>query len=116
MAQAKDKIVKLPEGVTEEVMNAWKEKYGSDKVKVAALPKDDDGNEFLDVVVTVPSRKVVGEFEKWLDRDPNKAKEILINSCLLTSKEQVKSDDGLFYAAFDAVTQLLPVRKAIIKN
>ncbi|TCN63681.1 hypothetical protein [Acetobacteroides hydrogenigenes] len=118
MAQQKDKAkeVKLPEGVTEEMMSAWKEKYGEDKVKIIALPKDDDGNEFLDVVATVPSRKAVGEFEKWLDRDPNKAKEILINSCLLTSKEQVKSDDGLFYAAFDGITQLLPVRKAIIKN
>lgn len=113
---AKDKVIKLPEGVTEETMTAWKEKYGADKVKVAALPKDDDGNDYLDVVVTVPTRKVVGEFEKWLDKDPNKAKEILINSCLLTGKEIVKADDGLFYAAFDAITQLLPIRKAIIKN
>lgn len=113
---AKDKTVKLPESVTEEMMNIWKEKYGQNKVKIAGLPKDDDGNEFLDIIVIVPDRKVIAQFEKWVDHDPNKAKEILINSCVLTNKEEVKADDGLFLGAFDAITQLLPVRKAIIKN
>jgi len=115
-AAAKKKASVLPAGVTEEMVTAWKERYGEDKVKGASLPKDDDGNEFLDVVVRVPDRKIVGEFEKWVDRDPNKAKEILINACLLTSKDEVKANDGLFYGAFDAIANLLPVRKALIKN
>ncbi len=112
----KETAATLPEGVTQDTVDAWKERYGEDKVKVASLPKDDDGNEFLDVIVRVPDRKTVGEFEKWVDRDPNKAKEILINACLLTCKDAVKANDGLFYGAFDAIANLLPIRKALIKN
>lgn len=108
--------VKLPEGVTEEDIKAFKEKYGQNKVMLASLPLDDDGNEYLEVVVTVPTRKVISEFEKWVDKNPDKAKEIMVNACLLTSKERVKTDDGLFLGAFDAISKIMPVRTAIIKN
>lgn len=110
------KTVQLPVGVTAEAIQAWKERYGNDKVKIASLPKDDEGTEFLDVVVRVPDRKTMGEFEKWVDKNPDKAKEILINACVLSSKDVVKADDGLFYGAFDALVKLIPVRAAIIKN
>lgn len=111
----RDNEVTLPEGVTPEQVAAWKNAWGN-KVKLASLPKDDDGNEFLDVVVRVPDRKTMSELEKWIDKNPDKAKEITINACLLSHKDQVKADDGLFAAAFDAISQLIPVRKAIIKN
>ena len=106
----------LPEGITEEQINAWKERYGAEKVKAASLPMDDNGEKFLDVIVRAPGRKELSEFEKWVDRNPDKAKEILVNSCLLTHKDEVKASDDLFLAAFDAISQLLPIRKAIIKN
>lgn len=106
----------LPEGITEEQVNAWKDRYGADKVKGASLPLDDNGENFLDVVVRAPGRKELSEFEKWVDRNPDKAKEILVNSCLLTRKDEVKASDDLFLAAFDAISQLLPIRKAVIKN
>lgn len=106
----------LPVCVTAEALQAWKERYGENKVKVASLPKDDDGTEYLDVVVRVPDRKTMGEFEKWVDKNPDKAKEILINACVLSGKDAVKADDGLFFGAFDAIVKLMPVRTAIIKN
>ena len=108
--------MQLPEGVTPDAIEAWKQRYGAGKVKIASLPKDDDGTEFVDVVVRTPDRKVLGEFEKWVDKNPDKAKEILINACVLSSKETVKADDGLFLGAFDALVKLIPVRSAILKN
>ncbi len=112
----KKKAAILPEGVTAEMLNGWKERYGADKVKIAQLPMDDDGTEHKEVVVRVPDRKTMGEFEKWIDKNPDKAKEILINACVLSEKAQVKADDGLFYGAYDALVKLIPVRTAIIKN
>lgn len=106
----------LPVGVTAEDIKAWKGRYGENKIKIASLPRDDDGNEFMDVIVRVPDRKCLGEFEKWVDKSPDKAKEILVNACVLSNKEAVKDDDGLFFAAFDAITKLIPVRTATVKN
>ena len=106
----------LPEGVTPEMVKAWKERYGENKIKLASLPMDDDGNQYKDVVVRVPDRKVMSEVEKWLDKSPEKAKEIMINACLLSHKDEVKADDGLFFGAVDAVTKLMPIRTAIVKN
>lgn len=106
----------LPEGVTEDMVKAWKDHYGEKNVKVAQLPKNDEGSESLDVIVRVPDRKTLGEFEKWVDKAPDKAKEILINACVLTHKDEVKADDGLFMAAFDALSKILPYRSATIKN
>jgi len=111
----KDQIT-LPQGVTAEMVAAWKEQFGADKVRLAELPLDDNGEKVLEVVVRVPGRKELGEFEKWIDRNPDKAKEIMVNACLLTKKDEVKAQDDLFLAAFDAISQLLPIRKAIIKN
>ena len=108
--------IQLPVGVTPDALEAWKLRYGANKIKIASLPKDDDGTEFMDVVVRTPDRKVLGEFEKWVDKNPDKAKEILINACVLSSKDEVKADDGLFLGAFDALVKLIPVRTAILKN
>lgn len=112
----KEVEIELPSGVTPEMVTKWKEHFGVEKVKLAALPKDEDGNDFLTVVVRVPDRKTVSEFEKWIDKNPDKAKEIMVNSCVLSNKDEVKADDGLFFGAFDAVVKLMPVRTAIIKN
>lgn len=110
------KNIELPEGVTPEMMKAWQERYGEKKVQIATLPLDDDCIKTMDIIVRVPDRKTVGEFEKWIDKNPNKAKEVLINACVLSGKEAVKADDDAFFAAFDAVASLIPVRKAILKN
>lgn len=108
--------VSLPDGVTPENINAWKERYGAEKIKLAELPEDDDATKFMQVIVRVPDRKTISEFEKWIDKNPDKSKEILINACCLTRKDEIKADDNLYFAAVDAITKLLPVRTAIIKN
>lgn len=107
----------LPAGITQEMIDAAKAKYPKEgHVKIAELPKDDDGNEYLAVLVRKPDRQVISEFSKWADKNPGKADEILVNACLLSHKEEVKADDGLFGACVDAVAQMISVRKAVLKN
>lgn len=106
----------LPEGITQEQLNAFIAEHGEKNVKVALLPQDDDGTKHLAIVLKVPNRKAISDFEKFMDKNPDKAKELLINSCVLTDKTLIKADDELFFAAFDACVKLMPVRSAIIKN
>ncbi|MCT4640385.1 MAG: hypothetical protein N4A72_21995 [Bacteroidales bacterium] len=113
---AEKKKINLPEGVTEEMISAWKERYGAAKVKLATLPLDEDGEETMDIIVRVPDRKTLGEFEKWMDKNPVKSKDIMINACVLSGKDQVKTNEDAMVAAFDAVSELIPIRKAVIKN
>lgn len=107
---------KLPIGITKEMIDAAKLKWKENQIKMAALPKDDDGNEFLTVLVRKPCRSVLSEYQKWSDKNPGKAEEILVNSCLLSHKDEVKADDGLFAGAVDAIGQMISIRKAILKN
>lgn len=102
--------------ITSEMIAEAKAAHGEEKVKTAVLPLDDEGKHNLEVLLKVPTRLVLGEFEKWSDRDPNKAKEILINACLLTFKDQVKSCDEAFFTCVNAIGELFPIRKGIIKN
>lgn len=100
----------------QEEIAAAKDKYGADSVKIAEIPLDDNGNEHMEVLVRVPDRKTIGEFEKWADKDPNKSKEIVINQCLLSHKDIVKAKDDLFFTTFGAIADLMPIRKATLKN
>ena len=106
----------LPVGITEAMLSDAIAKFTKEKVKYAELPLDDDGNSNVTVLITVPSRAVIGQYRRWSDSDPKRADEILVKNCLLTSKEQVLADDGLFYACLGAIAELIPARKAIIKN
>lgn len=109
------KEVELIGGTTPEQIAKWKDLWGN-KVKLASLPRDEEGTAYLDVVVKVPDSNVMNEFEKWMDKNPKKAKEIMVNGCLLTCKDEVKGDEGLFLGAYDAICNLIPIRKAILKN
>lgn len=106
----------LPEGITQEMVDQAKAKHGDGKVKCISLPKDDDGNEFLNVLAVVPSRSVVGQYRRYADSDPKKADEILVKNCILSSKDEVLADDGLFFGAVTGLAELIPVRQGIVKN
>ena len=96
-----------------------KGKYGEQNVKIATLPLDDDGNNFRDVLMKKPGRKAISQYQMWADKNADKANEILVNDCLILEKDktEIKADQGgLFMAALDAAAQLIPVRKAVIKN
>ncbi|MCG8740207.1 hypothetical protein G1K77_13445 [Tenacibaculum finnmarkense] len=46
-----------------------------------------------------------------MQSDPKKGQEILVKNCLLTSKEEVVNDDGLFYAVAGLLMDLIPIRQ-----
>lgn len=112
----KTETEKLPEGITAEMIANAKSKFGENKVKLIDLPVDDDCTAYRTVLVTVPTRSVIGQYMRYDSIDPKKAQEILVKYCLLSHKDEVLADDGLFYGALSALSELMPMRKGIIKN
>ncbi|MEL3904447.1 MAG: hypothetical protein P1P63_04980 [Treponemataceae bacterium] len=106
----------LPAGITAEMIAGAKTKHGENNVKYLDLPLNDEGTEFKTVLACVPSRAVLGQYRRFADTDPKKADEILVKNCLLSHKDEVLADDGLFYGALTGIADLIPVRKAIVKN
>ncbi|GIJ95149.1 hypothetical protein CAPN002_23670 [Capnocytophaga stomatis] len=96
--------------VNQEVKDSLKKEHG-DKLRSLILPMDDDANEEIEVLAVVPSRSVTGYFMKFLQSDPKKGQEILVKNCIVTDKELILADDGLFYAAAGLLTELIPVRQ-----
>lgn len=108
---------KLPANITEEMVKNAKEKHGQDKIVLAELFVDNESiDPTLVVMVAVPGSRIRNEYIKWVDRNPNKAEEILLKACVLCDLEMVLADDKLRVAAFDAITQLLPTGKAVLKK
>ncbi|MGP1500754.1 MAG: hypothetical protein ACTTJM_03100 [Bergeyella cardium] len=96
--------------VKQEVKDKLKAEHG-DKLRSLLLPKDDYDTEYLEVLAVVPTRSTTGQFMKFVNADPKKAQEILVKNSLVTHKEEVLADDGLFSAAFGLVAELIPVRQ-----
>ena len=104
----------LPEGITQQMIDAARGK-GLDVRLAAEVPIDDEGNT-RDFLVCVPSRTVLGQFRRYMDSDPKKADDILVKACLLSHKEEVLANDELFTAVMSTISELIVVRKGIIKN
>ena len=113
MFKMKEKIKQLPEGITQEMIDAAKAK-GLD-VRLAEVPVDDEGNT-RDFLVCVPSRTVLGQFRRFMDSDPKKADDLLVKACLLSHKAEVLADDDLFSGVMSTISELIVTRKGIIKN
>lgn len=104
------------ESVSQELIDKWIEKYGKSRIKKLEIPKDEFNEQHLTVYARVPDRRILSEWEKWSDKNPDKAKEILVKNCLLTDVEEVCADQDLFFCALQSITELIPIRKAVIKN
>jgi hypothetical protein len=112
----KQKVRLVSEEQIEAIKTTHPGLYASGKIKRVILPLDDEGNESLEVIVRVADRDTVTQFMRFNDSQPKKAQEIIINQCLLTSKDEVKADDHLFLTAVGAIAELFPIRQATIKN
>lgn len=108
--------MKLPEGITEQMVDTAKAAHGADKLRFIDLPLDDEGSAYKTVLASVPTRTVISQYKRWVEADPKKAEEILVKANLLSHKDEVMADDGLFYAALNGITQLMPIRRGIVKN
>jgi len=112
MAGTGIKIEKLDPKLKEALVK----QYGKEKLRSIELPKNDMGTEILEVAVLVPGRSVMSQYMRFIDTNPKKAQEILINHCLLTSKEEVNADDALFNTCVMGIAELFPIREYKIKN
>ncbi|MDZ4147872.1 MAG: hypothetical protein U1C58_06280 [Flavobacteriaceae bacterium] len=109
---AKEAIEKTV-AVSQEVI----EKVGGEKnLRRVELPTDDTGEATIEVIVSVPDRRVMGQYLKYQNVNPAKAQEILVKACLHTSREEVLADDGLFFSCVGAIAELIPLRDAKIKK
>lgn len=106
----------LPDGVTKEMLDGWKERYGQNKVKLVTLFHDEERAQSMEVVARVPDRRTLADINKWLDKDPSKAMDIAVKACLLTQKELVVADDDWYQSACTAIVRMIPSREAEIKN
>lgn len=105
----------LPAGITAEMISEAKRKYGEDKVRLVELIDDNTGNSKT-VLAVVPTRTVIGQYKRFETNDPKKAEEILVKACLLSHKDEVLADDGLFFGALSGIAELIPVRRSVVKN
>jgi hypothetical protein len=103
-------------GLTPTQIEDLKAKHGI--LKVAEL-FDSEGKSQGFVVLGKPSAAVIGQFEKFIDKDPMKARGILVNGTVLTRTDEFKDMDRnseVYAAVFDAAAQMIPVGKAVLKN
>ncbi len=107
---------KLPAGITKEMIADAKVKHGADKVRLVEILKENSDEVEVTVLATVPSRNIVGQYRRFCDSDPKKADEILVKNCLLSHKDEVLANDALFNGALIGIAELIPVRRAIVKN
>lgn len=107
---------KKDSSISQEQIAEWKAKYGENKVKQIDLPLDENNLEYLTVYARVPDRRVLSEWEKWSEKNPDRAKQILVTNCLLTGLDQVNADQDLFFSALGCITELIPIRRGIVKN
>lgn len=110
------KIENLPEGITQAMIDQAIEKHGEKNVRLIEIMNEDGNAVELTVLAIVPTRTVLGQYRKFADNEPKRADEILVKACLLSHKDEIMADDGLFTAALTGIADLIPVRKAIVKN
>lgn len=104
--------VTLPEGVTQDQVDAWKQKHGKDNLRLIKLSRDEGRTDTVTVVARVPDRTVVAEYLRYADSNITKANSILIENCLLTGKDQVRENDRLYFSALAELASLIPISQA----
>lgn len=112
--EEKKAVLVLPQGVTPEMIEQWKQQYGNNKVKLKTVFVDDETPYMT--VTKVPGRDVVAEYFKWMDKDLLRANSVLIKNCVLHDKENILKDDALFFGVAKAITEDLPIARTETKN
>ena len=108
-----NKNIKLPEGLTEAQYNSWKEKWPS-LVELLEVPSNNDGSETIQVVIKSieQDRTVCGQYELHSDRNPDKAREILVVNGVLFGKETVLNNNYAFRSVSQYLLRKIPFAEA----
>lgn len=101
-------------GVSPEEKERLIQKHGAKNLKIAEL--NSDTPDPLEVIIKKPSRYVIDQFGHYANNAPGKARDILINNCLLSHKEEVMADDRLVFAATNAISELVDMGSYRLKN
>lgn len=105
-------MAKEAKKVSDEVVK----EFGAQNLRRIELPLDDSGKEVLEVIVSVPDRRTMGQYLKYANVNPAKAQEILVKNCLHTDKDEVLADDALFLTCVSALADLIPIRESKVKK
>lgn len=114
MSKKEDSL--LPAGCTQEMVAKWKADLGQNMVKVQTLESSEGLHEPVTIVTRVPGRRTMEMFQKFMDRDPGKANDILKNECILFGKEQIAGNEYMELSAIEAIAKLIPTSKIVTKN
>lgn len=104
----------LPQGITQVMIDDAKKKYGATGMVKLVCLEDSDGNDLGTVLMVRPNRAVIDQVERFVDTDPGKAYEILMNACLLSHKDMVAANDKMFAATISACMQMMPYSKPLL--
>ncbi len=87
-----------------------------EKLKTLEVPTDESESHFIEVAALVPNRRVLSQHMKFIDSNPSKAQDILVNNCVLTSKDRIKADDFMYNTTVALLAELIPIGQGRIKN
>ncbi|MEQ8685444.1 MAG: hypothetical protein RIE86_09130 [Imperialibacter sp.] len=107
------------EGKTlDELFKSLEPTYGKLLHKIEAPISTDSEPEMIDVLVISPEmdRTVCGQFERFIDGNPDKAREILVKHCVKHGLDEVLGNNVAFRAVSTFLIELLPTAKVRIKN
>jgi hypothetical protein len=113
---SKKEFTVLPAGCTQEMVDKWKSELGQNMVKVQTVESSEELHEPFTVVTRVPGRRTMEMFQKFMDRDPGKANDILKNDCILFGKEQLSGNEYKELSVIEAIAKLIPTSKIVTKN
>lgn len=114
----KETISNLPAGVTQEMIDELKEQGKNPNL---AELFDSEGTPLNESIVVIkPSANTINQFEKFIDKDPLKAKRILIKNTVVGEASSrigsMPGDSSVFNAAFDAAANMIPYGKSQLKK
>jgi len=101
--------------ISEQEFAALKQKHG--KIYTLTVEYDDNG-EVVELVgyLKRPERFVMGMALSAIERDPVRAKEIILEKSWLAGDERIKRDDDAFYSAFTVLDEVFMARNASLKK
>ena len=89
-------------------------KHGVKTVFGISVP-DENGND-VTAYFKKPGRQVLSLSLSIQDRDPLKAKEMILRNCFLEGDKRIMDDDDIFISACTVVDEMLTYRKANLKK
>lgn len=113
---AEAKAIKLPCGITQEQLNAWKEQYGAENIKhVKVFEKAGDKEHFKSLVVRKPDLEVITKASRFA-AEPFKAGLIIYNECKLAVDPEIEANDELKAGALVNLTRMFKIHESEVSD